>query len=254
MAYEIHVHSLTLLAAADLSSYQYRAVKVDSNGKAALSGDGENAIGILQDKPDAQDKAAEVMVLGASKAEYGGSVTAGDNLASDANGKLVTATASDAILAVALEDGSDGEVHSVSLVTRTSSGTNNTTWSTMTIPMNALSSYTTGDDIITEFTPGFNGYIEKVSFVTETVTTDIDADAEINFEIGTTDLTGGVITLTDTATAATSPDTVGKVIDGSAITADNEFTNTDSISAEISITNGFSDGEGYLLVVLRAKN
>lgn len=254
MAYEIPVHNLSLPAAADLSDEQFYAVKVDSSGKAALSGDGENAIGILQDKPDAADKIANVMVLGVSKAVYGGSVTAGDNLASDASGKLVTATGDDAIIAVALEDGEDTEIHTVELVTRTSTGTNNTTYSVLTIPMNGLTNYSDGDDIITEYTPGFAGYIEKVSFVTETVTTDTDADMTIQLEIGTTDITGGVVTLTDTNTAATSPDTVGKVIDGSDVTADNEFADSDSISAYVGITNAFDDGQGYLNVVLRAKN
>lgn len=254
MAYEIPVQNVTLEASADLSSNQFYAIKVDSSGQAALAGDGENAVGILQNDPDAAGKAAEVMFLGVSKAALGGTVTAGDNLASDTNGAFVTATGGDAVIAIALEGGDSGEIITVSLVTRTSTGTNNTTYSTMTIPMNALNTYSDGDDIITEFTPAFNGYIEKVSFVTEVVTTDTDGDATITFEIDTTDVTGGVITLTDTGTAATSPDTVGKVIDGTAITDTNEFTDSQSISAYINITNAFDDGEGYLLVVLRAKN
>ena len=86
MATYIKGQSITLAAAADLSAKQFYAVKVDSNGKAALAGAGEAAIGILQNNP------ASIMVSGTTKAVAGGSITAGDVVAANADGKIVSAT------------------------------------------------------------------------------------------------------------------------------------------------------------------
>lgn len=66
MAYEEILESITIPASADLSSYQYRAVKVGASGL-ALAGAGEVAIGILQGNPDAAGQAASVGVKGISK-------------------------------------------------------------------------------------------------------------------------------------------------------------------------------------------
>lgn len=88
----VNHHSLSLVAAADLSAKQYRAVKVDSNGKAAVAGAGEAAIGILQNDP-ISGQAATVATVGArSKALAGGNITAGNYVAADANGAVVAAT------------------------------------------------------------------------------------------------------------------------------------------------------------------
>lgn len=240
MAHEIPVQCTSLIAAADLTTKQYYAVKVDSNGKAALAGAGENAIGILQDNPNTGE-IGNVMVLGESKAIYGGAVTAGQNLAADASGKLVTAGGSDAVLAVAKESGVADEIHTVYIVTRTSSGTN--TKSVLSIPIK-LANVADGD-VLTEFVPGFAGSITKVSFVvTDPVTTAAKATT-INLEIGTTNLTGGVVALTS---ANCTP--LGAVIDGTAITANNTFGATDSISIEATSTTAFVEGEGVLVIVL----
>jgi hypothetical protein len=264
MAYELGVQNSSIIASADLSSYQYYCVKINSSGLCALCGDGENAIGILQNKPVSGD-VCDVMVLGESKAIYGGSVTAGSNLASDSNGRLVVASGSDAIIGVAKESGSVNEIHTVYLVTRTSSGVNSSLWGSFTgtlsdqtdlqsalddkvgnsiisIPVK-LANVTTGD-VVTSYTPGFAGTILKISAVVITVTTDVDADLTFNLEIGSTNLTGGVVTLDDSIT------TLGEVIDGTSITGGNVFTNTDTISIEANVTNAFSDGEVVLLIVI----
>lgn len=83
--------SVTRLAGADLSTKQFYAVKVDSAGKVVLAGAGEMALGILQNNP-ASNVAGTIAMAGSSKAVAGGSITAGDPVAADANGKLVAAT------------------------------------------------------------------------------------------------------------------------------------------------------------------
>lgn len=92
MAFEATSFQMTLVAAADLSAKQYYAVKIDSNGQAALAAAGEPAVGILQNKPIA-GQSATVWAFGPrSKAVAGGTIAAGALVASDANGKFVTAT------------------------------------------------------------------------------------------------------------------------------------------------------------------
>lgn len=232
---------IALEAAADLSAKQYHAIKVDSNAKGAVSGAGEQAVGILQDDP-AAGEIGTVMTLGISKAKYGASVTAGQNLASDANGKFVPATGNDAVICVALESGSADEIRSVLLVTRVSAGAR--TNSIMSIPVK-LAKITAAGDVVTNYTPGFAGVIKKISFVvTDPVTTAAKA-ADLNLEIGSTNVTGGVVSLTS---ANCTP--LGAVIDGSAITAGNAFDADDTISVEAANVTAFAEGEGVLLIVL----
>lgn len=241
MAWEKPLETLSLIAAADFSTKQYYGAKVDSNGKAALAGAGENAIGILQDTPTA-GSIGNVMTLGVSKAVYGATVTAGQNLSADANGKLIPTAGSAAVIAVALENGSTNEVHSVLLVTRTATGTNS--GMILSIPIK-LAKVSNGD-IVTTYIPGISGTIKKVSFVvTDPVTTAAKA-ATLNLEIGTTNLTGGVLSLTS---ANCTP--LGAVIDGTAITSDNVFTSANSISVEASSVTAFIEGEGVLLIVIQ---
>ena len=114
MAYEIPGILASFTAGEDLSSAQYLAVKIDSNGNIVKAGAGERAIGILQDKPK-NGQAGSVMLYGISKAVYGASVTAGSALEVGSGGKLIPHS-SGTVVAVALESGSADEIHSVKLI------------------------------------------------------------------------------------------------------------------------------------------
>lgn len=241
MAYEIPTEKLSLIAGEDLTTKQYHAVKVNANGNVVLARAGENAIGILQNKPE-QGKVAEVMSLGISKAVYGGTVTAGQNLAVDSEGRLVNASGNSAVIGVALESGEANEIHSVLLVTRVSAGAN--TNSILSIPIK-LAKITTSGDVVSNFVPGFAGAIKKVAFVVTDPVTTAGKSISLNLEIGTTDVSGGVVSLTSANTG-----TLGAVINGTAITGNNVFGPTDSISVEATVTQAFAEGEGVLLIVL----
>lgn len=94
MAYDIPGPMITLEAAADLSTHQYKFVTVDANGRAALCGDNGNCVGILQNKPDALGKPATVMIPGGvSKFVGSGNLVPGTIIASDAAGKGKAAAA-----------------------------------------------------------------------------------------------------------------------------------------------------------------
>jgi len=249
MPKHIPLQNITLIAGQDLSTKQYYAVKVDTNGQAVLAGAGENSVGVVQNVP-ASGQTATVMTLGISPVVYGASITAGSNVTPDANGKVVTAGGSDAVLGIALESGNADEVHPILLVTRTSTGVGIASAnSILTIPVSlaALDS----SEPLTEFVPGFAGTIKKMDFVVQTPTTDSTGKSvNISLEIGTTAVTGGVVTL-NTDVSANDPDTMGKVIAGTAITDNNAFSNADSISVVAGAASGaFVDGSGVLLIVL----
>jgi len=106
MAFEQQQTKLTVPANTDLSAKQFFVVKLtNSSGtaQAALCGAGAESFGILQNKPAAQGRAAEVAVAGASKAVAGGTVTAGSKVASDSAGKVVDAVSGDIAVGWALE-------------------------------------------------------------------------------------------------------------------------------------------------------
>ena len=242
MGYEIPVFNLgTLVAAANLSTKQFYAVKVDSAGKIAIAGAGENAIGILQNKPTS-GLVASVETLGVSKAKYGDTVTAGQNLMVKSDGTLIPHTGTNAVIAVALVSGVADDIGTVILITRTGAGLS-TTYSVMAIPID-LTLLADGD-IVTDYIPGFAGTIQKASFiVTEAVTTGAKLST-LNLEIESTNVTGGVLALTS---ANCTP--LGKVIDATAISADNVFADTEKISVEATSTTTFIEGKGVLMLVL----
>jgi len=247
MAYEDLGKCISMPVAADSSALQFHFMKAstDSPSKLAVCGDGERGLGILQNNPDAADKIGNAMIgAGISKVVYGGSITAGDDLACDANGHAVTATGSDAVLAIALVTGTSGDIHPCILLPKTAEGYQQSFFVYRTTLASLASA-----DLITAMTPGFAGRILKMYAITKVVTTDADAEAAINLEIGTTDLTGGVLTIGDTADGDAAPDAVGKVIEATAITAANTFTATDTISMECVVTDAHSDGEVDIVIV-----
>jgi hypothetical protein len=109
MAYEQTLRTIGAPASADLSASQFCFVVVNASGRLALPAAGSHAEGILQDKPNGAGVYGDVGILGVSKVLVGaGGVTAGDLLASDANGKAVTATAGNFVLGRALATGAAG--------------------------------------------------------------------------------------------------------------------------------------------------
>ena len=111
MATENNLTSISLAAAADLSAAQYKIVQINSSGQAALANATSLTVGVLQNKPTAAGRIATVAVHGVCKCVAGGSITAGARLTSDANGNAVAAsTAGDAVIGVALDSASSGDV------------------------------------------------------------------------------------------------------------------------------------------------
>ena len=76
----------TIIASADLSSLQYRAVRVTGD----LADDNAEAYGILENKPNSGDHAS-VAVHGVMKAYAGAAIVAGANVSVTNSGFLITA-------------------------------------------------------------------------------------------------------------------------------------------------------------------
>ena len=116
-----------LEANANISANQFEAVKMTGTTSkfrvSAVTGNTDKPIGILQNNPNAAGQAAVVAGPGeVCKARYGAAVNTGDSLSVDTDGELVAVVegtdTTRYVIAIALEDGADQEVHYVLVVTR----------------------------------------------------------------------------------------------------------------------------------------
>lgn len=103
MAFENKGKTISRVAGADLRTSQYCFVELNSSGQIVLAGDGEDAIGILQDAPNTGE-VAEVMVgAGISKVKAGAVASVGNYVASDSTGRAVSPVTGDRRLGQFLE-------------------------------------------------------------------------------------------------------------------------------------------------------
>lgn len=112
MAWEIPGFSWTMVAAADLSAFQFCFVNADTTAagsKAAAPSAGGRAIGVCQNKPTS-GRPVTIVSSGISKVKVGaGGVTAGDNVKVLAAGSVTTANAASYAVGIALATGLVGE-------------------------------------------------------------------------------------------------------------------------------------------------
>lgn len=106
--------NISLVAAADLSAKQFLAIKVDSNGQAAVAAAGDPAIGVLQNNPLAGSPAT-VQLDGITKAKAGAAIAAGAPLMVNASGQFITATSTNYIVGFAREAAASGDIFAVIL-------------------------------------------------------------------------------------------------------------------------------------------
>lgn len=113
MAYHVKVLNHTFEVNEDLSESQFHAVVLDSEGQIGLPDtDGEVAIGILQEDPNADEYGA-VMVYGISKAVFGETVEPGNEVAVESGGTLRVATAGDRVLGICLVGAGENETGTI---------------------------------------------------------------------------------------------------------------------------------------------
>lgn len=90
MAFEIPGFQHSFVAGGDLSSSQFKFVKLNSSGQVVdVSGNTDNPIGILQNAP-ASGGVAVVMLAGISKVQGDGNLAKGDMVGTSADGQAAT--------------------------------------------------------------------------------------------------------------------------------------------------------------------
>ena len=108
----VNGNKITLLAGADLSTHQFKQMKLDATlRQVVLCGDGEPSIGVLLNAPDAAGKDAEIATpWPIFQGLAGGTIAAvADELACDATGRLVAGTSAEVVIGYSLETAAVGE-------------------------------------------------------------------------------------------------------------------------------------------------
>jgi hypothetical protein len=114
MGYEQKLSTFTRPASGDLSTKQYLGVKIDTSGNVAVAGEGDIAVGILQNAPAATGRACTVATGGVSKVVGGATVAAGARFSFDSTGKAVAVgSGDDHAMGVVLEDLASGKIGTV---------------------------------------------------------------------------------------------------------------------------------------------
>lgn len=104
----------------------------------------------------------------------------------------------------------------------------------------------TAADLVTGFTPGYNFKIVKSVFVVSKPATTAAKAATVGLKIGSTAVTGGVLSLTS---ANMTPK--GVVVAATAITAANTGTSTDTLSIVGSAVTAFVEGNGSIVLTIQ---
>lgn len=118
---------------------------------------------------------------------------------------------------------------------------------TVALPIQLASMTTAAADLITNYVPGYAFELLSLEFVTTTIGAGASASQVLNLEIGTTNVTGGVLTL-----LLADTDTLGEKVAATAITAANVGTAADTLSVEVAASGTvFTAGAGILLLKLR---
>jgi hypothetical protein len=161
---DIPIGDFSYTAGETLTSSQFAAMKVYTDGTVKKCGTGDAMMGILQDNP-ASGKVAVVRELGHSKALMYSTGTKGDALkVADSSGRLGTASlGSDVVVAIALESWTaTGQIIAVALTARTAQGaTSRSGQLVFTVPMVSLG--TSGATTVYSGVPmGFAGSIADI--------------------------------------------------------------------------------------------
>jgi hypothetical protein len=105
-----------LAAGSDLSSSQYKAIVLSTDGAVDVAGANVAGVGFLMNLPTAGKSAEIATVGGGAKAKAGGTITAGDLLKTDSVGDVVTAVNGENYVALALESAVDNDIFNVLVI------------------------------------------------------------------------------------------------------------------------------------------
>lgn len=116
MAYEEALKTITRVAGADLTAAKYRFVKGDgAGGVVRCSAAGEQPLGVLQNDPIQGEAATVAINTSTTKVVAGGNIALDAEVATDNQGRAVTAAAGNAIVGTAQIAGAAGDIITVLL-------------------------------------------------------------------------------------------------------------------------------------------
>ena len=249
MAGDIPGDQYSLPAYADYRTNQYHAVYLynsSNTGYARLcyAGAASAIFGILQDLPDAQGVPCSVMTHGKSYCVYGGSVSVGDNLTTDASGHLVTSSAptTDVVCGVAGITGDSGDIGEVYLDIQSGSAMGVSAGAPTITPVRIpLNNITTGAAIATGIPCSGTGKLIGAFAFPDTVATLSSKLATITVSTSSGAVTGGVIALTSALCKGVA------AIPATAISGTNAaLTSSVTITLTASSVTSFSGDSGYV--------
>jgi len=215
-------------------------VKLDSSGLISAAGATEQWIGVTT-APVAASGIGTVKLRSAPGSVMmvaAGAIEVGDILYAGASGKVNDVQLGGGATGYQCKSaaGADGDIFEAVPV----SGTPEV--GILSLPIN-LASITGNGDVLTAYPLTFAGTITAVDFAVTVPATTAAKLTSLNLEIGTTNVTGGVVALTS---ANCTP--LGAQVAGSAVTAANTFVSGDTLSVESSATTAFVEGAGVLLI------
>lgn len=79
-----------IAASADLSAKQYYFVELSTGQIAVCNAEGDSAVGVLADKPEAAGRIGQVVRLGGVMVVAGAAVSVGDKIKCDSSGRAIT--------------------------------------------------------------------------------------------------------------------------------------------------------------------
>lgn len=229
--------NVSCTAGESLASKQYYVVKLSAaRTVVGVSAATDAPYGINQHEA-ASGGVTSVQRYGISKAVAGAAIAAGAEVYALASGKLtsVPVLGSYAIGKAVDAASGDGSIFSVELDI-----------APHPVPVVAFSIpvvLSTADNAnVAKFVPGFAGRFVSIESTVTTVTANTTGNqAILNLDIAGTNVTGGVVTI-DVDVPAADPDTLGKRIAGTAITAGNVFTASQEVTLEAANTSAFTSG------------
>ena len=115
----------------------------------------------------------------------------------------------------------------------------------ITIPVPYMTALVAAD-FLTAYTPGHRFEVLGVSFAVSLPPSTASKLCDVNLELGTTNVTGGVVSLTTANCSA-----FGGVVNGTAITANAVGSASDTLSIEVTNVTAFIEGAGYFLIRLK---
>lgn len=248
MGFAVRTGPFTRKVNASLASYAFHLVKIDSSGDVG-------PFAANTDVPFAANEGVQATIGegttlrddGIVKLTAGAAIAAGARVYPTATGRITSTPFLGAYpVGTALEAASaDGSQIAVKLFVGLGRQMVSPVVHTCSVPL------ATADNVtVARFVPGFAGRIVKLSSFTKVVSADAGGKtASLQPTIGGTNVTGGVLAY-DSGAGATDPDTLGKRIDASAVTAANTFTATDEVALVAADVTPFTAGEVTITITM----